>query len=112
MEKNSKKLFGGEEAATFGKDEKPLNGALEIYNNSKERERFLEEMRFSLFQCGWRDEMKSLTMETIESSGGLSEINMEKLSSEMIKKGKSLVPEDVKISIIQKVKEGMMANEK
>lgn len=74
--------------------------------------RLLQEMRISLIQCGWRDEMKSICIELINSSGGLSEISMEELTSKLKDEGKPLVPDDVKASIIRKLEKHISADDK
>ena len=56
--------------------------------------------------------MKSICIELINSSGGLSEISMEELTSKLKDEGKPLVPDDVKASIIRKLEKHISADDK
>ena len=47
--------------------------------------------------------MKAISKEIIKSRGGFTEITLEELVSEVIKKGKPLVPDEVKISLMQQL---------
>jgi hypothetical protein len=71
------------------------------------KRRIMQGFRLSLFQCGWRDEMQAIATDIMKSSGGLSVKTMEELILEVIEEGKPLVPEDIKASVIRRIKENI-----
>jgi hypothetical protein len=73
-------------------------------------DRIIQELRIDLVQCGWRDEMQARAIEIVkQNSGGLSVLTMEELFMEIVKDGKTLVPDDVKALVIEKVKESIQS---
>ena len=64
----------------------------------------VQELRLKLIECGWRDEMKEISKEIIRRKGGISEITLEELALELRKRGKSVVPDELKISIINQLR--------
>lgn len=51
--------------------------------------------------------MQAIATDIMKSSGGLSVKTMEELILEVIEEGKPLVPEDIKASVIRRIKENI-----
>mmetsp|Transcript_7691 Transcript_7691/g.11273 ORF Transcript_7691/g.11273 Transcript_7691/m.11273 type:complete len:104 (+) Transcript_7691:110-421(+) len=77
---------------------------LQQLEETGQRARLIQELRIKLIECGWRDEMMELSKEIIRWKGGISEITLEELALELLKRGKSEVPDELKTSIMDQLK--------
>ncbi|RUS87043.1 hypothetical protein EGW08_005196 [Elysia chlorotica] len=68
-----------------------------------ERERLKELLRARLIECGWRDELKAYCKEIVQQKG-LEHITVDDLVSEMTPRGRSLVPDEVKKELLQRIR--------
>jgi len=70
---------------------------------SGEREEIKRYIRERLTQSGWRDDLKEYTIDYIKNKG-LEKINVNEIVSEIAPKGRSMVPENLKTEIIEKIR--------
>ena len=70
---------------------------------SGEKEKLEEYLRQKLIESGWKDELKAHCIEIIRTKG-LDKINLEDLVEELLPKGRSLVPTNVKEELLSKIK--------
>lgn len=67
-----------------------------------ERERLKELLRAKLAECGWRDQLKAQCKDVIREKG-LEHVTVEDLVTEIIPKGRALVPDSVKKELLQRI---------
>ncbi|ESN92064.1 hypothetical protein HELRODRAFT_181843 [Helobdella robusta] len=70
---------------------------------SGERERLKELLRTRLIECGWRDQLKLHCKEIVKQKG-LENITVDDLVSEITPRARSLVPDEVKKEMLQRIK--------
>ncbi|ORY33557.1 enhancer of yellow 2 transcription factor [Rhizoclosmatium globosum] len=70
---------------------------------SGEKDKVKEMLRTRLVECGWRDELKALCKEVIQSKG-LEHITVEQLVLEITPKGRAMVPDTVRAEVLQKIR--------
>jgi len=68
-----------------------------------EKARLEEFLRQRLIESGWRDDLKRHCLEIIRAKG-LERINLEDLVEELLPKGRSLVPTQVKEDLLGQIK--------
>ena len=68
-----------------------------------ERERLKELLRTRLVECGWRDQLKQHCKEVVKQKG-LEHITVDDLVAEITPKGRSLVPDNVKRELLQRIR--------
>ncbi|GFO25454.1 transcription and mRNA export factor eny2-like [Plakobranchus ocellatus] len=68
-----------------------------------ERERLKELLRARLIECGWRDQLKAYCKEIVQQKG-LEHITVDDLVSEITPRGRSLVPDEVKKELLQRIR--------
>ena len=68
-----------------------------------EKARLEEYLRQRLIESGWKDELKRHCLELIRQKG-LEKINLEDLVEELLPKGRSLVPSQVKEDLLKQIK--------
>ena len=67
--------------------------------------RLKEYLHAKLIECGWQDEMKEQAKEVISSKGGITKITVDELASELVNYGKHTIPDEIKLSILKKLRE-------
>mmetsp|Transcript_4811 Transcript_4811/g.8459 ORF Transcript_4811/g.8459 Transcript_4811/m.8459 type:complete len:156 (-) Transcript_4811:43-510(-) len=72
---------------------------------SGEKDRIKQALRVKLSECGWQDEMKDISKETIRSRGGVSKITVDELVSELLPRARASVPENVKSDLLGNVRD-------
>jgi len=79
---------------------------------SGERERLKDLLRTKLVECGWRDELKAYCKGVITSKGeeNYDNIKLEDLVAEIIPKGRSSVPANVKAELLARIRKFLSAN--
>mmetsp|Transcript_5255 Transcript_5255/g.4439 ORF Transcript_5255/g.4439 Transcript_5255/m.4439 type:complete len:108 (+) Transcript_5255:37-360(+) len=70
---------------------------------SGEKARLEEHLRQKLIETGWKDDLKEHCMELIRNKG-LEKINLDDLVEELLPKGRSLVPTEVKEDLLGRIK--------
>ena len=70
---------------------------------SGEKEKLEEYLRQKLIECGWKDQLKKHCIEIIRTKG-LDKINLEDLVEELLPKGRSLVPTQIKEDLLSRIK--------
>ncbi|ELU06256.1 hypothetical protein CAPTEDRAFT_156347 [Capitella teleta] len=70
---------------------------------SGERERLKELLRERLIECGWRDQLKAHCKDVVRQKG-LENITVDDLVAEITPKGRSLVPDQVKKELLQRIR--------
>merc|ERR1712002_95915 len=68
-----------------------------------ERDKLKELLRERLIECGWRDQLKSHCKEVIRQKG-LKNITLDDLVAEITPKGRTLVPDQVKKELLQRIR--------
>jgi len=71
---------------------------------SGEKERLKDHLRMRLIECGWRDQLKLHAKDVVHEKG-LERIKLDELVKEITLKGRSLVPDAVKLELKSKIKE-------
>ena len=66
----------------------------------------MQSLRAQLIESGWRDEMKEIARESIRNHG-LSRVTVDEIVSEILPRGKSSVPENVKADLLEGVRNFM-----
>jgi len=68
-----------------------------------EKERLRDLLRTRLTECGWRDQLKAHAKEVVKQKG-LEQVTVEELVQEITPKGRALVPDSVKIELLQRIR--------
>ncbi|VDH99805.1 transcription and mRNA export factor ENY2 [Mytilus californianus] len=94
--------------AGIGDDRKIKDAQMRATINQKlvetgERERLKELLRTRLVECGWRDQLKQYCKEVVKQKG-LEHITVDDLVAEITPKGRSLVPDNVKRELLQRIR--------
>uniref|UniRef100_A0A0X3PCG1 Transcription and mRNA export factor ENY2 n=2 Tax=Schistocephalus solidus TaxID=70667 RepID=A0A0X3PCG1_SCHSO len=81
---------------------------LRAYINEKltrtgERERLKDLLKTRLFECGWRDELKTYCKEVIQKKG-LENVTVDDLVTEITPVGRKMVPDAVKQELIDAIR--------
>ena len=70
---------------------------------SGDKEKLEEYLRQKLIESGWKDELKKKCI-TIIRNKGLDKINLEELVTELLPHGRSLVRQEIKEDLLNKIK--------
>ncbi|KAI9329537.1 transcription factor e(y)2-domain-containing protein [Obelidium mucronatum] len=70
---------------------------------SGEKDKVKELLRTRLVECGWRDDLKALCKDVIQSKG-LEHITVEELILEITPKGRAMVPDTVRAEVLQRIR--------
>lgn len=87
------------------KDEMAKADLMRRLDETGERERLKRKLRARLIECGWREEMKDLCRDAIRSKGGVTQITVDELVGELLPRGRSAVPEDVKGDLVANIRD-------
>jgi len=68
-----------------------------------EKDRLKDVLRAKLIECGWRDEMKELCKDTIQSRG-VEKVTVDELVADILPRGRAAVPSDIKSDILRDVR--------
>ena len=70
-----------------------------------ELQRIKQTLQMQLTECGWRDEMRDAVRESIRAKGGVVRATLDELVFDLIPRGRSAVPENVKGSLVRAVRD-------
>ncbi|ORX54651.1 enhancer of yellow 2 transcription factor-like protein B-like protein [Piromyces finnis] len=74
--------------------------------DSGEKQRLINLARTRLNECGWKEEVKKMCKEIIQTRG-VEYVKIEDLMKELTPKATSLVPENIKTEILQKISDSL-----
>ena len=75
-----------------------------------EREKLKEYLRGRLVECGWRDELKTYCKQVIREKG-LESVTVDELIAQISPKGRSMVPENVRVELLSRIRHFLQENE-
>ena len=68
------------------------------------RKEFEDYLRQKLIESGWRDEIKKMCIELIQSKG-IEKIKLDELIDDLVPKGKALVPQTIREEMLARIQD-------
>mmetsp|Transcript_20395 Transcript_20395/g.26374 ORF Transcript_20395/g.26374 Transcript_20395/m.26374 type:complete len:125 (-) Transcript_20395:314-688(-) len=85
------------------KNEASRDELVRFLEQNGEMERLRGLLRKKLADCGWHEEMRNISKSYIRSRG-LDQVTFDELVAEITPKGRASVPENVKVDLLQEIR--------